>query len=193
MNTQNIFNAWYFLQTQQTLYKVPNSPITQNLIKLSNKEMFKLFAGLITFSFGLATLYDVSTSFRDRTISTAPKPTRWENTIIYASQASLILGAATSYIGISLISKIAKHLISQEQLQRAFGPSTIFAVNPWHPRHVASLTSAALALPMLIHSIYKRIQPISYNKLRLATLVYLSICRPTLHIGNLLFKHLIGR
>jgi len=38
-------------------------------------------------------------------------------------------------------------LFSTSQVTRVFGPYTTFAVNPWHPRHIISIVSFALALP----------------------------------------------
>ena len=93
-----------------------------------------------------------------------------------------------------------------------FGPNTIFAVNPWHPRHVVSIAAVILALPSLAQSAYKGInwtykkireyQSTSSNrsdvsvwltdtKLRIMTLFNTATSRPVLHLGNQLCRFIL--
>jgi len=93
-----------------------------------------------------------------------------------------------------------------------FGLNIIFAVNPWHPRHVVSISAVILALPTLAQSTYKGInwackkiqhyQDTSTNgseirpwltdtKIRLMTLFNTVTSRPTLHLGNQLGQFIL--
>lgn len=101
---------------------------------------------------------------------------------------------------------------STSQLNRVFGPNTIFAVNPWHPRHVISIAVVILALPSLAQSAckginwaYKKIRQyqnkatngsdvkiwLTDTKIRLMTLFNMATSRPTLHLGNQLGRFIL--
>lgn len=140
----------------------------QNTVSLLNqpivKENVKKVAGTVTFFFGLIETFTVYEILSGRKIS---------NDVHF----SLILSAAVSPPGIYIISSVAKRLFSEEQLTSAFGPNTIFAVNPKHPRHVASIGAVVLALPTLVRS---ESTPPKF----LMTLFNTVTSRPVLHVGN---------
>ncbi len=174
------------------------------------KEGIKNIVGTITFSFGLVELYDIAQIVKDNapvseTQSNRPKWIRIANKVIIAcAKLSLILSAATSRPGVFLISMIAGRIFSSLRLNRLFGPNTTFAINPWHPRHVASIAALALALPSTIQSAYNgiawtcqrirchRTNPegaphssrLTDAKARLMSLFNTITSRPVLHIGN---------
>lgn len=62
----------------------------------------------------------------------------------------LVLNSAVSPMGVVVISKIVHLFFSSGKLESFFGKNTIFAVNPWHPRHVVSVASAILMAPAMV-------------------------------------------
>lgn len=191
---KNLFN---------TSVRLLNQPIV--------KEGVKNIAGSITLVFGLVEIYDIYQIARGREITTeacsdCPKWIQVANkVIIVCAKISLILSAGVSRPGVFIISSLIGCVFSTSQLDRVFGPNTIFAVNPWHPRHIVSLVAVILALPSLAQSTYKGInwtckkirqyQELSTNgsdvkvwltdtKIRLMTLFNTITSRPVLHLGN---------
>ena len=75
--------------------------------------------------------------------------------MIVCAKVSLILSAATSRPGVMIVSTSVGRVFPVRQFERVFGPNTIFAVNLWHPRHVASIAAVILALPLVAQSTYK--------------------------------------
>jgi hypothetical protein len=173
------------------------------------KEGVKNLAGSVTFVFGLVEIYDIYQIARGREISTEACSTspKWlqvaNKVVIVCAKISLILSAGVSRPGVFIISSLVGCVFSTSQLDRVFGPNTIFAVNPWHPRHVISIAAVILALPSLIQSTYKGINwmckkicqyqniPaqqtdnwLTDSKIRLMTLFNTITSRPTLHMGN---------
>lgn len=139
--------------------KVPVRFLNQPIIK----ENVKNFAGLFTFACGLLEIHDV---LRGRAVSTevnskaAPAST-WSQAnkvSLVCARISLILSAGVSRPGVYLISTLTGCVFSTSQLERAFGPNTTFAVNPWHPRHVVSIAAFALSLPAVAQSTYQAYQ-----------------------------------
>ena len=182
------------------------------------KESVKNIAGTVTFVFGLVELYDIYQIARGREITTEacsgyPKWIQVANkVIIVCAKISLILSAGVSRLGVFIISSLIGCVFSTSQLNRVFGPNTIFAVNPWHPRHVVSIAAVILALPSLAQSAYKGInwaykkirqhQNTSTNgsdvkiwltdtKIRLMTLFNTATSRPILHLGNQLGRFIL--
>lgn len=184
------------------------------------KEGVKIIAGRVSFVFGLMAIYDTCITLKGRAISTEkhlndPKwlQDAYKGSVILA-KISLILSASTTARGVFVISKIVGSIFSTAQLNSAFGPNTIFAINPWHPRHVVSLLAVALALPSFAVSTYKfgkklyqKIQKeqvdtviksqsrawLTDSKVRLFLLFNTITSRPVLHIGNQLARAVIGR
>ncbi len=181
------------------------------------KQGIKNVAGSVTFVFGLVEVYDVYQILRGREISTESYATypKWiqiaYKVIIVSAKISLILSAGISSPGVFIISSLVGGIFSTHQLNRVFGPNTIFVINPWHPRHIISLAAVLLALPSIaqstylgIHQIYKKVhltqslqnlpslprdRPgthywLTDAKIRLLTLFNILTSRPTLHLGN---------
>lgn len=184
------------------------------------KEGVKNVAGQVTFVFGLVELYDIYQITQGREISTeagaysnSPKWMQVANKVsIVCAKISLVLSAGVSRPGVLIISSLVGTVVSTSQLTRVFGQNTIFAVNPWHPRHVASIAAVVLALPSLMQSAYKGVhsiqKKISYPvkasanasdaktwftdaKINLMNLFNTITSRPTLHVGNQLGRILL--
>lgn len=179
------------------------------------KEGVKNVAGSVTFVFGLIEVYDLYQMARGRKISSEKYETslRWvqvsNKVVIVFAKISLILSASVSRPGVFVASSLVGRVFSIAQLERIFGPNTIFAINPWHPRHVISIVAAALALPSVVQSTYQGIHwvnkkirhhpslPHKLNginwltdaKLRLMILFNTITSRLILHLGNRLVRH----
>ena len=142
------------------------------------KETVKNIVGLVTFTIGLIAA---------RSLYANGKPTfkprcgpNIDRAVDVTAKISLVLSGAVSPPGVWIISSIAGRIFRPEQLTRAFGPNTIFAANPWHPRHVVSIAAAVLngvTLPFTFGSRLGHLQ--SFN---------LVTGRPTLHFFNYLFQ-----
>lgn len=182
------------------------SPIA-GAIRLFNqplvKEGIKNVAGSLTLAFGLVEIYDLYQIARGREISTEdysayPKWVQIANKVILISaKISLILSAGVSHPGVFILSTLAGCAFSTAQLDQVFGPNTLFAINPWHPRHVISIVAVALALPSVLQTTYKAFKasekPLADSKTRLSALFNTLTSRPLLHIGNQLSRGLIFR
>ncbi len=173
----------------------------------------------MTFAFGLVEVYDIYQILRGREITTEANPNapKWmqiaNKVIIVCAKISLILSAATSPPGVFIISTLVGCVFSTVQLERVFGPNTIFAINPWHPRHVVSIASVILAMPIIIQSVckgvawaYKKISQyhekssnepsrmwLTDAKLRLMVFFNTITSRPVLHTGNQLSRYVFCR
>jgi len=173
------------------------------------KEGVKNVLGSVTFAFGLLEMYDLYQILQGRSISTethSSPPTLWETAnkvVILSAKISLILSAGVSRPGVFLISSLVGTIFSTTQLARVFGPNTIFAVNPWHPRHVVSIVAVILALPSNVQAVYKCAQWafksssavdkrakswLTDTKVRMMTLWNTITSRPALHVGNSLSR-----
>lgn len=75
--------------------------------------------------------------------------------IIVSAKISTVLSACVSRPGVYVISNLVGRVCTADQLYRAFGPTTIFAINPWHPRHVVSIVAVILITPCVVQSTYK--------------------------------------
>lgn len=198
---KNVFNASIFLI---------NQPIV--------KERVKNIASKVTFVFGLVEIYDVYQIAKGRKIATetCSNDPQWiqvaNKVVIVCAKISLILSAGVSRPGVFIISSLVECSFSTSQLNQVFGHNTIFAVNPWHPRHVVSLAAAVLGLPSLIQSCYKNIKRphnksflhqhtpvdrlkvkvwLTDTKVRLMTLFNTVTSRPALHLGNQLGRFIL--
>ncbi|MDR3624843.1 MAG: hypothetical protein P4L16_06880 [Chlamydiales bacterium] len=173
------------------------------LNKPAVKEGIKNVVSSITFVFGVMEVYAI---LKGRKISTessvdTPKWMQLANKVIFiCAKISLILSAEVSRPGVFVISVLVGFVFSTAQLEKVFGPNTVFAINPWHPRHVISIVAVILALPSVIQSTYQGISwvyrtichyhkdPVNSwltdAKIRLMALFNTCTSRPVLHLGN---------
>jgi hypothetical protein len=154
------------------------------------KEEIKNVMGAATFMFGAAALYDMCEILRGRAISTESEKD-WHKAAVMSGKLSLIVSAAVSRPGAYLISKVAGACFSDERLVRTFGPNAIFAINPRHPRHVASFVAVTLALPMTVLAFYQGFRSqesdkpwLTDGRVRLMALFNTFTSRPLLHTCN---------
>jgi hypothetical protein len=204
----------FFSDGAVTLFKTSVRLLNQPIVK----EGVKNIAGVVTFGFGLVEIYDVYRILQGREITSEsdldlPK---WiqvaHKVVIVSAKISLILSAGVSRPGVFIISSLMGCVFSTGQLNRVFGPNTIFAVNPWHPRHVVSIAAVILALPSHGESMYQGIKWV-YNrirqhhaapanlqrvrfwltdtKIRLMSLFNTLTSRPVLHLGNQLGRMIL--
>lgn len=179
------------------------------------KERVKSIAGTVTFVFGLMEIHDIYQITRGRQISceACSNHPQWvqiaNKVVIICAKISLILSAGISRPGIFIISSLLGCIFFTAQLNSLFGTYAIFAINPWHPRHIVSLAAVIFALPSVAQSAckvtlwaYNKIQQynnhpvgrlniktwLTTSKIRLMTLFNTVTSRPLLHIGNQLFK-----
>jgi hypothetical protein len=179
------------------------------------KEGVKNVAGSITFIFGVVEIYNVCQILRGREISTETANRSWQQVankiVIVFAKFSLILSAAVSRPGVALISTLVGRVFSPEQLAQIFGPNTIYAINPRHPRHIASFAAVIFALPAMaqltfrcFHWTFKKIQHdqnhpeknrnaswLTDSKIRLMALFNTMTSRPILHLGNQLGRYIL--
>lgn len=193
------------------------------VIKLLNhepvKEGIKYGASSLSFACGLFEIYEIAQILRgkcrvsseitatDRIIAPSielqPSTPAWitisNKVIIAAAKISIVLSAGVSRPGVFIISSLAGSVFSAEKLTKVFGPNTLFAVNPWHPRHVVSIAAVILAAPSVIQSVYRFCASykapdckysviINDSKVRLMTFFATLTSRPTLHIGSWVFR-----
>jgi hypothetical protein len=178
------------------------------------KEGIKNIATTMTFAFGLVEVCDLYQIYQGRAIchSSAPEGSPpWAKTAYKASlisaKMSLLLSGATSRPGVYLISKAVGCAFSTSQLERFLGKNTVFAVNPWHPRHVVSIAAVILALPANAYSLYEltrvyrwdfvSIKNTLFNltdsKIRLMSLLNTLTSRPVQHLGNQFLSSMVRR
>jgi hypothetical protein len=202
-----------FSDGAKKLFNVSIHILNQPIIK----EGVKNIAGSVTFIFGLVEIYEIYQIIRGREISTETYSTipKWVQVVIkvviVCAKVSLILSAGVSSPGVFIISSLVGCIFHTSHLERVFGPNTIFAVNPWHPRHIISIVAVILALPSVIQLTYKGVNwmhkkicdyqnmPIKKashwltdSKIRLMALFNTISSRPALHIGNQVGKLLLG-
>lgn len=154
----------------------PSFSVVQFLNQPLVKEGVKNIANVVTFAFGITTIYNSYQSLRSRNITIKSAPPKWPQNL---TRISLMLSATTSRPGVFIISKVVRCIFSQSRLERAFGPNTVFAINPWHPRHIVSIAAVILALPSLYGKEWQ-----ADRNLRLMALFNLITSRPVLHLGN---------
>lgn len=180
------------------------------------KEGVKNVVGATTFGVGLVAVYDLYQAGLYSEIPSEsylgyPKWVQVANRVtIVCAKISLILSAGVSRPGVFIISSLVGCIFSSSQLNRVFGPNTIFVLNPWHPRHVVSIAAVVLALPSLTQSTYRGAQwmykkilqypdtsparsrrirkGLTDGKIRCMTLFNTISSRPMLHLGNQLSR-----
>ena len=174
------------------------------------KEGIKDSVGFVSLAFGALAAYDLCHIMMGRKISTEndqadPKWLQIANKVsLLAAKFSLVLSAIASRQGVQIISFLMHLAVSKEQIQGVFGPNTIYAINPLHPRHVVSLAAAALAIPLITLTIYKvaiRTFParnqsadgLSDRKVKSMTFFNFITSRPVLHDVNRLARFICSR
>lgn len=160
------------------------------------KEGVKNVAGVMSSAFGVVEVYQI---IGGKPVSTLadPQSPKWLQTAgkvaALSGKISLLLSAGCSRPGVFMISKIVGCAFTATQLQRVFGPNTIFAINPWHPRHVASIVAFALGNVQLayegINWVCRKVY-LADTKVSLMILFNTLTSRVTLHVGNLLAERL---
>jgi hypothetical protein len=146
------------------------------------KAGVKNFSGIVTFSLGAVEGCDLvyRAIKRDQESSlTAGK------SIALAGRFSLVLSAALSYPG----QWVASNTIGRIVDPALFGPNVIFAVNPYHPRHLVSFASCGLTLSASVYFLLfkkdKEERAILNDQVVTLLLFFnLATSRPVLHLGN---------
>ncbi len=162
------------------------------------KQTIKNCVGAITFAIGARALYDYRRGIiysqyatPERAID-GPKRIR-DGIALNLAQASFILSTTVTPMGVWMISAVVSRVFSSAQLERLFGPNTTFELNWKHPRHIVSLVSVALALPLVVNRLFR---PYAFDKQRHfeQCAIYVVITsRPVLHIGNQLAQKIWAR
>ena len=103
-----------------------------------NKQTIKDGSGSLTFGFAHVALYDLACNWQKR------------NFTQLSGNVSLILSGAISPWGVKAISAIAHRCFTPQKLESMFGRNTIFAINPWHPRHIVSIAALVFMAPTIV-------------------------------------------
>lgn len=128
----------------------------------------KNVAGSIAFAGGVYAVYRIVKDKKDAKT--------WD----FYLKISCICSALVSPVGLKICSCLIKSLVGPERLPK----SEIFAVNPWQPRHVASLLSNGFALLGLVKLVYER----SFSDIQAWVIFNFFTGRPFLHIANGMLK-----
>lgn len=174
----------YILTGARSLINVPIRILNRPAVK----EAVKNTASTLTFAFGLMEIYNTCQTLQSRTITNAVSQVhpQWMQTAnrvdTLCAEISLLLSAGVSRPGVYIISSLVGSVFSTVQLNRVLGPNTIFAVNPWHPRHVVSIVAVAFGLLSLVQDSSMSTQ----TRLKVAFTTITS--RPILHICNQLSR-----
>lgn len=141
------------------------------------KDGVKNTAGLITCLFGIIELY--AFIFYKQNTKTSPT--------LFLAKVSICLSPLITRPGIWLISSIAA--IFSFQIDNYFGDHTIFAVNPWYPKHIASFVAVFFAIPAIYEKInpFPRIKKAGHgisNWVFFVLLFNTLTSRPVLHLTN---------
>lgn len=153
---------------------------------IANRGQIKNIAGVAAFLGVLPVVYDIGHH-------SIVRQTAW---------LSLVLGAATSWPGVKIISCVMHKLYTDAQLVQAFGRDTNYAGNPLLLRHWVSLVSVAFAMPIIADTLFYqaqkmgskfnlcdepnrlRIYNISQTPLAIMVFVLTLFSRPVLHWGS---------
>jgi hypothetical protein len=162
------------------------------------KEGIKNISGAASFVFGWVEVYDLYKIARGRSFSSEENPSTIKKISLICTKLSLILSGAASRPGIYIFSKISDSLFTPQQLHRLFGPNTIFALNPRHPRHIFSIAAAVLTAPAIIHLCWsKKIEVdkrfFTDTKAHLMAAINGITSRLALHLGNKIVRLAIVR
>lgn len=144
------------ITTFKTTVGYLNSPII--------KEGVKNVAGLAAFAFGIYEIYDdvnwLIHKWQAKPLANQEEKEgfSWLKTagkvVMVAARISLILSCFSSRPGLIICSWTAGKIFTEAQLVRFFGANTIFAVNPWHPKHIVSISACILGIPAALKAVY---------------------------------------
>jgi hypothetical protein len=142
------------------------NPIKLSVSFLNNpavKNGIKSVAGVAAFAFGVWEIYDNVIDLKEAWQNRKRGPLAqqedfsWQKTTLKATvvmaRISLVLSCLTSKPGAAICSWTGGRVFPEARLLQLFGPNTIFAVNPYHPRHIANIAACVLGLPALIKSV----------------------------------------
>lgn len=176
----------YIPRGVRSLLNIPIHVLNRPIVK----EAVKNIVSTLTFAFGLIEIYDTCQTLQSRTITSAvsrvhPQWMQAANKVdTLGAEISLLLSAGVSRPGVYIISSLVGSVFSTVQLNRVLGPNAIFAVNPWHPRHVVSIVAVAFGLLSLAQDSSTTTQT------RLMVLFNTITSRPILHICNQLSRRI---
>jgi hypothetical protein len=162
--------------------------LSSTLIKEGTKVAFGCARAVIS-AYAIRDLARNSPSFNEKTLS--------QKVATVAAYTVLSLSLVSSYPVRALTSRAATALGVERNLIAIFGPPATFVSNPWHPKHVISLTAYAGSLLFMITSLVNRgFAQVQWNSsLSQRTVMVIGVnvvlSRPMLHIGNALFRQLI--
>lgn len=179
-----------------------------------SKQSIKYYADLTKFVLGVLPLvtpfqlYIYSVSL-NKCFPLAPQTS--DTLEIRCVKISLFIGACLSFPGTRIISSLVGRFSSPARMNDLFGPNTIFAENPRHPRHVMSLLAVLLSLPAFYQfgmRSYRRfvpgkreVKPLNEPEKRAAMaddyfrkclLLTLLISRPAFHWGNRIARAVVS-
>jgi hypothetical protein len=160
------------------------------------KELVKKVIGVAAGVFGVLETYNLFCSWRNGTLWSS-RQTTIENLVGLSARVAIIAAACTIPPLSSAVGAVSTAIFGSSRLVRWFGPNVNFVTNPWHPRHVVSIASWALALPALVHAVYSRMQtqkrPSENTPSRIRLAFHLVTHRVTLHGVNALLRRALLR
>lgn len=115
------------------------------------KEGIKNTLGCITFFGGLSALYALSRTSHKK------ESTLWgysRQTVRFLLTLSIVLSCIASRPGLFISGLISHQIATPQTWTGVFGPNTIFAINPWHPRHLLHITANLLSATALIQGVF---------------------------------------
>ncbi|MGH2613157.1 MAG: hypothetical protein ACRDFB_08955, partial [Rhabdochlamydiaceae bacterium] len=154
------------------------------IVKIVNQPVFKqgikYAIGCFTCAIGTKALYDAING----KLYTGYAKSSIDRVMLGVAQVSFVMTAAVSPLGIWITSSVMNRIFSSAQLEKAFGPNTIFEANWKHPRHVVSLAAVGFALPLVLKRLF--IPSTGKEETRLQGWAFFTIItsRPALHLGN---------
>jgi len=159
-------------------------------------------------AFGCLPIAFLAIASYDMAVS-APQPARspqpqWVRSAVKVvkilSFVSLLFSAATAPLSLTLVGVVVHLTATAPLFEKVWGPSTIFVLNRYHPRHVISIAAVILALPAVTMTtvegatwVYRQMQHTSSLdsssrlhtlQLRIMVMINALTSRPTLHIVN---------
>ena len=170
------------------------------------KEGVKTIIGVATLLFDLYAGYKKYRELRERSPDPLPLTgnrcyDRLRKVCDFMGHVSLCTSFATSRPVMRATGFVATRIFSEDQLASAFGSNTTYAINPRHPRHVASIVSFLIGIPQTLLAIYdlyffckKKIlnaRSATDQKIQWTVAFNTLTSRPALHFYNTLYKRTI--